>query len=124
MATELLSQIKNIGVQIAIDDFGSGYSTLGQLARFPFDTLKVDKTFALSLANRADLVILKGIIDISDNLGLTIVGEGIENDEQLNYYKNAGCNLIQGNLFSKPISAQELEVFLRDGYAVPQVWVI
>ncbi|MEK6256110.1 MAG: EAL domain-containing protein [Chloroflexota bacterium] len=119
-ASELLRYLKEVGVKIAIDDFGSGYSTLGQLARFPFDTLKIDCLFASSLSNSADQAILGGIIKIGQDLGMRIVGEGIENMDQLMFYQEVGCSNIQGYFFSKPVLPEELESYLQDGYKIPQ----
>lgn len=101
------------GISIALDDFGTGYSSLSYLRAMPINTLKIDKSFVDNISNTDDTVsITDTIISLGHNLGLTIVAEGVENTEQLNYLKEHHCDKIQGYLFSKPLRASELEIFL------------
>ena len=113
----ILHQIKNLGVRLAIDDFGTGYSSLGRLAQFPFDTLKIDKHFA-PRANSlpSELIVAEGIVSIAKNLGLDVIAEGVETDDQLAFYKSLNCSHIQGWYFSKAVPAEEVEKYLRDGF--------
>lgn len=109
----VLSEIKRRGIRIAIDDFGKGYSSLSYLQSYPADTLKIDKDFinATKLANGQ--VIIDSVIKLARRLGLTVVAEGVEQSEQLEYLKTCGCNEVQGYLLCKPIGADQLEPFLR-----------
>lgn len=109
-----LKELKNRGIKISMDDFGTGFSSLGQLDMFELDKLKIDKVFIddiVELATTQGLV--KSIIAMADSLGLCVVAEGVETQEQLFYLKEIGCKLGQGYLFSKPLPAKEVEVFLK-----------
>ncbi len=113
-ALPLLESLKQLGVRIAIDDFGIGYSTLSQLAHFPFDTLKIDQHFAPHVTTSInDAAIVNGIMTIAKNLNLDVVAEGVEDSEQLAFYKELGCHHIQGHIFSKALPAEEIELLLR-----------
>ena len=113
----ILHQIKNLGVRLAIDDFGTGYSSLGRLAQFPFDTLKIDKHFApRENSLPSELIVVKGIVSIAKNLGLDVIAEGVETDDQLAFYKSLNCTHIQGWYFSKALPPEEVEKYLRDGF--------
>jgi diguanylate cyclase (GGDEF)-like protein/PAS domain S-box-containing protein len=95
--------IKRLGVRLAIDDFGTGYSSLSQLKRFPIDTLKVDRSFVRDVANsEEDRVIARTIISLGKALGVTVVAEGVETDEQLAFLRENACDEVQGYYFSKP----------------------
>ncbi len=99
-----------MGIKISIDDFGTGYSSLLYLAKLPLTTLKIDKAFISNLCDREkDNTIVLSIIKLGQSLGLDIVAEGVETYNQCEYLKLHSCNIIQGYLFSKPISAEELE---------------
>lgn len=115
-SVHLLQSIKSRGVSLAVDDFGNGYSTLGQLARFPLDTLKLDRRFAADLATdpRAAAV-AEGIVTIGRRLGMNTIAEGVETAEQLDRYTSFGCSLIQGYYFSRPVPGEELERILSSG---------
>jgi diguanylate cyclase (GGDEF)-like protein/PAS domain S-box-containing protein len=111
-----LGKVKELGVRLAIDDFGTGYSTLQHLADFPFDTLKIDRHYAHRLSRSSkDAAVVSGIIMIARNLGLNVVGEGIENEEQLSFYESQDCHHIQGWLFSKALNADGIEELLSNG---------
>lgn len=106
-----LRQLHEIGVQISIDDFGSGYSSLNYLKRFSIDRLKIDQSFVrdiLSDTNDADIV--GTIIAMAHNLGLEVVAEGVETKEQLRFLQYQKCNEVQGYYFSRPIPPEELEL--------------
>ncbi|WP_442599978.1 putative bifunctional diguanylate cyclase/phosphodiesterase [Neobacillus sp. D3-1R] len=106
---EVLRGLRKLGVKIALDDFGTGYSSLHVLKNLPINTLKIDKTFIDDITVDEDHSLVKGIIDIASNLNLDIVAEGVEHDYQLQALANYQCHHVQGYIFSKPISALELE---------------
>lgn len=104
-----LQQLKDLGVRISIDDFGTGFSSLNYLKEFPVDTLKIDQSFVRELQNNPnDQTIVKTIISMAHNLNLSVVAEGIETREQLVFLQEHLCNEGQGYFFSKPIPAKEL----------------
>lgn len=111
-----LSKLHTLGVHLAIDDFGVGYSSLGYLRDFPVDLLKIDRSFITDVTERHDdAVITRAVINLAHNLGIQVVAEGVETQEQLNFLKNHRCDLIQGYLISRPIPASELEQALSSG---------
>ncbi|MFP4276115.1 MAG: putative bifunctional diguanylate cyclase/phosphodiesterase [Wenzhouxiangella sp.] len=102
---ELMTSLKSMGVGLAIDDFGTGYSSLSYLHRFPLDTLKIDKSFVRHLSRISeDRNIVHTIIAIGDQLGMTLVAEGIENKDQADMLYEAGCHFGQGFLYSRPLT--------------------
>jgi diguanylate cyclase len=106
----ILQSLKAIGVGISIDDFGTGYSSLNILKDLPIDTLKIDQSFIRDLlGNPKDNLLVKSILQIGQTLGLKVVAEGIETEEQLQHLKSLNCLIGQGYIFSKPIKAAELE---------------
>ncbi|MFF2752782.1 EAL domain-containing protein [Psychrobacillus sp. NPDC058041] len=109
-----LQQLKQLGVRISIDDFGTGFSSLNYLKQFPIDTLKIDQSFVRGLYNNPnDETIVKTIISMAHNLHLNVVAEGIETKEQLVFLQQHLCNEGQGYFFSKPLLANELEEVLQ-----------
>jgi len=113
-ALELLTAIKRLGVRLAIDDFGAGYSSLGQLKHFPIDTLKVDRSFIRDIVHNADdKAITEAIISMGKTLKLTVVAEGVETPEQESFLKDHACDQMQGYLFSKPVPAEDFAALLR-----------
>jgi diguanylate cyclase (GGDEF)-like protein len=108
-----LRALKDLGIAISIDDFGTGYSSLSNLKRFPIDTLKIDKSFIVNIANNVDdKAIVSAIISMAKSLGLNIIAEGVETEAQLSFLSEQGCNEIQGYLFSKPLPAELLIQFM------------
>ena len=102
----VLNQFKEMGVRTAMDDFGTGYSSLSYLASMPFDMIKIDKSFIDLLGvNSANTVITEAIIEMSKKLKMEVLAEGVETERQRNILLKSKCDLIQGNLFSRPISA-------------------
>ena len=100
-----------MGITIAIDDFGTGYSALSYLARFPIDTLKIDRSFISRLTeygHHAELV--KAIISIANSLGQDVVAEGVETTEQQAVLQTYGCHIGQGYLYSKPVPKSAFEL--------------
>lgn len=111
----LLDEIKKIGVRLAIDDFGTGYSSLSQIQHFPVDTLKIDRSFIRNLPeNDRDNAITHAIIAMGETLGLTVVAEGVETVEQMDFLKEQSCDEMQGYFFSKPIEPDKFADLLKE----------
>ncbi|GAB0169536.1 EAL domain-containing protein [Lysinibacillus sp. CTST325] len=107
--TQLLHELKAIGIQIAVDDFGTGYSSLSYLKDFPIDCLKIDRAFVRNIQhNSNDKALVSMILSMAKHLRLKVVAEGIEEVEQLAFLIDGNCDYIQGYLFSKPISAEQI----------------
>jgi EAL domain-containing protein (putative c-di-GMP-specific phosphodiesterase class I) len=110
----ILDILHDMGVGLAIDDFGTGYSSLSYLHIFPIDLLKLDRSFVQEIGQSADgTVICDATIGLAHNLGLQIVAEGVETEQQRDYLIGKGCDLIQGYLFSRPVPAGEVTAFIR-----------
>jgi diguanylate cyclase (GGDEF)-like protein len=106
---ETLMRLKNLGIKIALDDFGTGYSSLNYLRSFPFDKIKIDRCFVDEIDVRADCrAIVRSVIELSSSLGMEVTAEGVERQEQADVLKANGCNEVQGYLFSKAVSIEEL----------------
>ena len=114
---EMLHAIKKLGVHIAVDDFGTGYSSLSYLKRFPVDRLKIDRSFVQHIADADDAVIVRAIIALGHNLGLKVLAEGVETEEQLAFLRANGCDELQGYFISKPVSAWQMTKLLADAVA-------
>jgi diguanylate cyclase (GGDEF)-like protein/PAS domain S-box-containing protein len=113
-AGKVLTAIKKLGVRLAIDDFGVGYSSLANLKRFPIDTLKVDQSFIRDIPHDAeDKVITQAIIAMGKSLNLTVVAEGVETPEQETFLREHGCDETQGFYFSRPIAGDKFADLLR-----------
>ena len=111
-----LSQLHQLGTHLAIDDFGVGYSSLGYLRDFPVDMLKIDRSFITNVTERHDdAVITRAVINLAHNLGIQVVAEGVETEDQLNFLKAHRCNLAQGYLISRPIPVKDLEQAVAEG---------
>lgn len=110
-----LRRLKNLGVKVALDDFGSGYSSLSYLRRFPFDTLKIDRDFVSDMNGNPEAeAILVSIIQLGKALGMTIVAEGIETLEQIRFLQAHDCHRMQGYFISKPLHEAALSQFLEE----------
>jgi len=109
MTAQRLSALSKLGIRIAIDDFGSGYSSISYLREFPVDVLKIDRSFVAQLATSAGANLLDALINFGKSLCLVTVVEGIEEMSQLKHVKRKGCDFGQGFLFSKPLPAEEIE---------------
>ena len=109
----VLTGLSGIGVRLAIDDFGTGYSSLAYLKNLPVDCLKIDKSFVLTMeTDSSDATIVRSTMDLERNLGLEVVAEGVESEAAWTALRAAGCTYAQGYFISKPISAEELNVFM------------
>ena len=116
-ATEMLRQLRALGLKLSIDDFGTGYSSLSYLHRFPVDTLKIDRSFVSRMADSNDnLEIVRIIITLAQTLGMDVVAEGVETREQLAMLCALGCENGQGYFFSKPVDAKGAEKIICDTY--------
>ena len=109
-----LYQLREIGVSVAMDDFGTGYSSLSYLQRFPFDRIKIDRSFVQDLQTRPNsIALIKAITDLGLSLGIATTAEGVETPEQLEDLRNSGCSVAQGFLFSKAIPPDEVAALIR-----------
>ncbi|NOU98091.1 EAL domain-containing protein [Paenibacillus sp. LMG 31456] len=107
----ILHEFKAFGFQIAIDDFGKGYSALGYMKQFPIDILKIDKSFVQELTSDSkSAVITKAIIDMSHGMDLRVIAEGVETQEQLDRLRMMNCDIIQGYVIDPPMSTEQLEI--------------
>jgi EAL domain-containing protein (putative c-di-GMP-specific phosphodiesterase class I) len=116
MSLNVLTELDKLGVSLSTDDFGTGYSSLSYLQRFPFDRLKIDRSFIDKMdKNEKSKAIVKTILMLGENLGIEVVAEGIETVIQLEQLRSLGCKSGQGYLFSHPIDANAVEEFLDQG---------
>jgi EAL domain-containing protein (putative c-di-GMP-specific phosphodiesterase class I) len=111
-AVSILRQLKALGVRIAMDDFGTGYSSLSNLRAFPFDKIKIDRSFVRDMMVRKDCqAIIRAVVGLARSLGITTIIEGIETKEQLETAKLEGCDEGQGYLFAKPMPEREIAAY-------------
>jgi diguanylate cyclase (GGDEF)-like protein len=109
-----IRQLKNLGISMALDDFGTGYSSLSYLTNFPFDKIKIDRTFTRDVLQRRDYAaVVSSVLALAQGLGTVTTVEGIETEQQLEYMRKAGVDLAQGYLFSQPVPASELDLTKR-----------
>lgn len=112
-AIALLQKFKQYGFKLSIDDYGTGYSSLAQLKDLPVDELKIDMSFVKSLPNeKGDKIIVHSTIELAHNMGLTVVAEGVENQQAMDWLRNASCETAQGYHISRPLPAEQLELWL------------
>jgi diguanylate cyclase (GGDEF)-like protein/PAS domain S-box-containing protein len=111
------SQLRAMGIQLYMDDFGTGYSSLNYLHRFPLNALKIDRSFVSQMNPRdKNFEVVKTIITLAKNLGIDVIAEGIETEQQLNQLKELDCNFGQGFFFSRPMNAQAAEQFIVENF--------
>jgi EAL domain-containing protein (putative c-di-GMP-specific phosphodiesterase class I) len=111
---DALHQFRKLGVRICMDDFGTGYSSLSYLRSFPFDKIKVDRSFISELGKESDcVVIIRAVIRLGSSLGMITTAEGVETEQQLDILCSEGCMQAQGFLFSKPRPASEIPAMLQ-----------
>jgi diguanylate cyclase len=110
---KVLMELKALGIRVALDDFGTGFSSLNYLKKLPIQTLKIDKSFIdnVTLDNREDTVV-QAVIAIAQKMGLNIIAEGVETEDQLDFLKKEKCSIVQGYLFSKPLAVEGMEDLL------------
>lgn len=117
LAEKVLTKIHSLGVKLSLDDFGTGFSSLSYLHRFPFDSLKLDQIFVRSMFERPQtLPILKSVIALAKALNIETIAEGVETETQASALKEMGCDYFQGYLFSKPLSAEGASIWVRNFY--------
>jgi EAL domain-containing protein (putative c-di-GMP-specific phosphodiesterase class I) len=110
----VLRDLRVIGIKIALDDFGTGYSSLGFIARLPLDSIKMDRSFIRDIdSDTGAAAIASAVIAMAHGLGLTVVGEGVDMEEQAAFLTSQGCNEMQGFLFSGAVTADEFARFLK-----------
>ena len=108
-AIRMLQRLRDGGMRLAIDDFGTGYSSLAQLKRMPVDELKIDKSFVMQLVDGSDdAVIVRSTIELGHNMGLSVIAEGVEDDNAMALLRSYRCDMVQGYLFSPPLEEGEL----------------
>ena len=113
-AASVLASLADAGVRISLDDFGQGQTSLGYLSALPLDELKIDRSFVGDmLDNAAHAAIVRSIIDLGHNLGLRVVGEGVETDPTLASLNESGCDVVQGFLFARPMPVEALQSWIR-----------
>jgi len=117
-----LRQLSELGIRVSVDDFGTGYSSLGHLKELPIDKMKIDGSFVRDLpGNRGSTAITRAIIQMARSLGITAIAEGVETEAQRSFLTLNGCDELQGELISKPMSASAFEAWVRDRRAAPHL---
>ena len=113
-STRKLQTLRRAGIEISVDDFGTGYCSLGYLARLPVDTLKIDRSFVVHMPDAGyPRNIVAMIVSLAHTLGLKVIAEGVEDDAQMHLLKELGCDQIQGYYVSVPLPVQQIEHLLR-----------
>ena len=108
-----MAKLSALGIELALDDFGTGYSSLAYLKQLPLDILKIDRSFVAGIGNElADQAIVDATLVLADSLKMRCIAEGVETIEQANYLREKSCFFVQGFLFSKPVTADEISVKL------------
>lgn len=111
----MLQQLHDMGIALAIDDFGIGYSSLAKLKTMPVDRIKIDKSFIRETPrNTHDNAILRAIVALGINLKIPVIAEGVEDIEQVKFLQHIGCNIVQGFLFTRPIAVERFEILLKN----------
>lgn len=114
--TTALQTLNELGVRVALDDFGSGYASLDYVRRYPLSKVKIDRSFVQDmLTNRKNATIVRAVIDLAAKLELRVIAEGVESVDLLQQLISDGCEAVQGFYFSPPVSADELEQLLTIG---------
>lgn len=109
-AREMLNELHEMGLKIALDDFGTGYASMSYLKDFPIDTVKIDRSFIWGIPNdKEDMAIVKAIVGLAEALDLSLIAEGVETEQQIEFLNNIGCKYAQGYYWSKPVSAMMFE---------------
>jgi diguanylate cyclase (GGDEF)-like protein len=111
----IMTALKDIGIKLSIDDFGTGFSSLDQLRYFPVDTLKIDRSFVGGIPHNPDCIgIARSVIALAKNLKLKVLAEGVENKEQLDFLVGNGCDLVQGYYFSPPVPQEVISQMIKE----------
>lgn len=111
---QILKQLQDLGITAALDDFGTGYSSLSYLKDLSIDHLKIDASFIRKITEQgAGMAVVKSMIDLANNMGLGVIAEGVEKQEEIQWLDTAGCHEVQGYYFSRPVAPEEIERLLR-----------
>ncbi|UTW45262.1 EAL domain-containing protein [bacterium SCSIO 12696] len=117
-AIDLLNRLRAMGIELSVDDYGTGYSSLGQLKQLPVHELKIDREFIQEITqNNSDAIIVRSTINLGHRMGMHVTAEGIEDQESLQLLEQFGCDFAQGYFISKPLPAKELERWWQKNYA-------
>jgi EAL domain-containing protein (putative c-di-GMP-specific phosphodiesterase class I) len=109
----VLDDLKDLGIRLALDDFGTGYSSLSYLKRFPVDIIKIDRSFIADLdQNSASHTIVDAVVGLAHGLGMTVVAEGVETEEQLDRITRMGCDYCQGFYFARPTPVERIHTLI------------
>lgn len=112
---DTISQLKDLGIKFSLDDFGTGYSSMNYLKYLPVSNLKIDKSFIDTIIeDKSDKAIVSAIITLARNFNLDVIAEGVENSEQASFLKEAQCNIVQGYLYSVPVSKEDADSLLKN----------
>jgi EAL domain-containing protein (putative c-di-GMP-specific phosphodiesterase class I) len=110
----MMNELSALGIQTSLDDFGTGYSSLSYLKQFPLKVLKIDRSFIQDIhLNQKNETLIAGIIAMARSIGLEVVAEGVEKDEQLAFLRSQACDQVQGFLLSRPIPGADLSKWLQ-----------
>src|SRR5690606_30869483 len=122
-ATGTLTRLKRLGLSLSLDDYGTGFSSLAYLTRFPVDVLKIDRSFVGAVgSDLSATVVVPSVIELAHRMGMQAVAEGVETEEQFAYMKEKGCDAVQGYLLGRPRPAADFAGLLRKGGAgLPRV---
>lgn len=113
--SQVMNDLKELGVKFSIDDFGTGYSSLAMLKQFPVNQLKIDRSFIIDIPHdRNDVAITRAIFAMGKSLNLDILAEGVETVDQEEYLKQMGCKFVQGFLYSRPVTAEAFEYLYKN----------
>ena len=111
---EVLTALRALGVHIALDDFGTGYSSLSYLSSFPFDRIKIDRSFVTGVDSRPEAAaIVRAVTGLAGTLGMSTTAEGVESQRDLQWLRGQGCDLAQGFLVSKPVPPEDFQKLLK-----------
>jgi len=109
-----MRQLRELGIRVAIDDFGTGYSSLSSLINFPFDKIKIDRSFVHNLLSKSDSrAIIQAVVQLANSLGLQTTAEGVESQGEVDYLKRVGCTEAQGYLFGKAVPPKDINSLLN-----------
>jgi EAL domain-containing protein (putative c-di-GMP-specific phosphodiesterase class I) len=112
--TAKLRKLAELGIRVSVDDFGTGYSSLGHLKELPIDKMKIDKSFVRDLPDdRGSAAIARAIVQMAASLGITAIAEGVETEAQRSFLAANGCDVLQGDLISRPLPAAEFEAWVQ-----------
>jgi len=110
-----IEKLRATGAALAMDDFGAGFSTLGNLAHIPFDRIKIDQRLVANIQNHKDAAVVSGIIAICNSLNLEILAEGVETQPQVDFCADKGCRFFQGWYYSPAVRAEEIFRYIQNG---------